>query len=495
MSMADDGLEQALVVQAKWQGYSEPGRARSWRERIELNQPEIDALRAAAVPQVAPHVPRAASVALPAAGPAPRIDRRLTPETALANAHAKAALRAFTFLPGNAGVAVAGYLRGAPVAVKDLMGVRDWPLSGGGRAMGRPPAAADAAVVARIRAAGGVPMGLTNLHEFAYGITSDNPHFGRVVNPASDDRIPGGSSGGSAAAIAAGIVRHAIGTDTSGSIRIPAACCGVVGLKPSYDAVPRAGVIDLAYSLDHVGPMARTVDECAELFAAMCALDPVPPWRLDDLRARRVGILTGYFAEPLDADVARAVAEAAAALRQDGARVEETTIEGAALTPAIQLQTIAAEATAFHLDRLRDNGAAFGEDVRVRLETGLFFPAAWYAKAQRLRAAWAAALDAAFERHDVLLCATLRVPAPRIGTSRVDVAGRSIALHTAITGLTLPFNLPGVPALALPWSSTASGVPLSVQLVARRGGDWDLLGVARRLEAASAWQEAHRLTP
>jgi aspartyl-tRNA(Asn)/glutamyl-tRNA(Gln) amidotransferase subunit A len=334
-------------------------------------------------------------------------------------------------------------------------------------------------------------MGLANLHEFAYGITSDNPHFGRVVNPASDDRIPGGSSGGSAAAIAAGIVRHAVGTDTAGSVRIPAACCGVVGLKPTYDAVPRAGVIDLAYSLDHVGPMARTVDECAELFAAMCALPQVPACTRESLRGCRVGSLAGYFAEPLEADVARAVEQAAAALARDGARVTEMTLEGAALAPAIQLQTIAPEATAFHLDRLQRDGAAFGEDVRVRLETALSFPSAWYAKAQRLRSAWVRTLDAAFEQHDVLLCATLRAPAPHVGAARIDIGGRSIALHTAVTGLTLPFNLAGAPAVALPWSSTAAGVPLSIQLVAARGRDWDLLAVARRLEAAAPWQQPH----
>src|SRR5206468_4757266 len=177
-----------------------------------------------------------------------------------------------------------GLLAGVPIAVKDLMAVQAAPMSGGGRAWDRPVARADAEVVARLRRAGALVIGLSNLHEFAYGITSDNPHFGRVVNPACPDRIPGGSSGGSAAAIAAGIVRHAVGTDTAGSVRIPAACCGIVGLKPSYDAVPRQGVLDLAASLDHVGPMARTVDECAELFAAMLGFPQVPPWvrpRLD----------------------------------------------------------------------------------------------------------------------------------------------------------------------------------------------------------------------
>jgi aspartyl-tRNA(Asn)/glutamyl-tRNA(Gln) amidotransferase subunit A len=475
-----------LIPFSEWQGYGHRERAGAWLERLQVNRPEIDAFLAAPTPQVAPYVARPGEVRAAHGKPGPQVLRRVDADTALANARAKAPLNAFTYLPEGVEVAQAGFLRGAAVAIKDLMGVRGWPLSGGGTAMGRPVASADAEVVARIRAAGGVPVAAANLHEFAYGVTSDNPHFGRVVNPVSPDRIPGGSSGGSAAAIAAGVVRHAIGTDTSGSIRIPAACCGVVGLKPSYDAVPRAGVVDLAASLDHVGPMARTVGECAELFAAMLGMREVPPWTRANLAGLRVARLAGYFADPLDAEVTRAVDEAAAALRQQGAALSEATLAGASLTPAIQLMTIAPEATGFHLDRLRTRGDAFGEDVRVRLEMGLFFPGAWYAKAQRLRSVWAHALDAAFEQADILLCPTLRVPAPRIGTPRVDIGGRAIAAHTALTGLTLPFNLAGVPALSLPWSRSAEGVPVAIQVVGARGADWEVLAVARLLEAIAA---------
>ena len=185
----------------------------------------------------------------------------------------------FTWLSDKTPRHEPGFLGGMPVAVKDLMAVTGIPMSGGSAAVEDATALRDAEVIARLRRAGAVFIGATNLHELAYGITSDNPRFGRVTNPAVPDRIPGGSSGGSAAAIAAGIVHVALGTDTAGSIRVPAACCGIVGFKPSYDVLPRDGVMDLAPSLDHVGPLGRTVADTAALFAAMLDLPSMPAWR------------------------------------------------------------------------------------------------------------------------------------------------------------------------------------------------------------------------
>jgi aspartyl-tRNA(Asn)/glutamyl-tRNA(Gln) amidotransferase subunit A len=234
----------------------------------------------------------------------------------------------------------AGLLAGAPIVVKDLMAVKGLPLTGGTRALDAAPAREDAAVVARLRAAGAAIIGLTNLHELAAGITSDNVHFGRVVNPASPDRVPGGSSGGTAAAIAAGIVRMGVGTDTAGSIRIPAACCGIAGFKPSYDVVPRAGVLDLAPTLDHVGPLAASVDDCARLFAAMLGLTEMPRWTQASLGGRRVARLGGYFAEPLDPEVRAALDAAFAALASDGASRVEHAIDGIERVPAIQFHTL-----------------------------------------------------------------------------------------------------------------------------------------------------------
>ncbi|HET9471099.1 MAG TPA: amidase family protein, partial [Usitatibacter sp.] len=222
-------FREALVGYAEWLGYGHGERADAWLARLEVNRPELDAFRAAPVPEAQPDAPCAAAVA-PADGE-PAASPRMPADApqALERARACPELHAFTWLPVQAPAGGPGLLAGVPVAVKDLMAVRGAPLTGGSRALEDGVPDADAEVVARLRRAGAVVIGLANLHELAYGITSDNPRFGRVVNPAAPDRIPGGSSGGSAAAIAAGIVRAAVGTDTAGSIRIPAACCGIVG--------------------------------------------------------------------------------------------------------------------------------------------------------------------------------------------------------------------------------------------------------------------------
>jgi Asp-tRNA(Asn)/Glu-tRNA(Gln) amidotransferase A subunit family amidase len=405
----------------------------------------------------------------------------------LARAQQHRALNAFTWLPERLAAHGPGLLAGVPVAVKDLMRVRGMPLTAGSNAMDPLVAARDAEIVARLKRAGAVVMGLANLHEFAYGVTSDNPRFGRVVNPAAPSRIPGGSSGGSAAAIAAGIVRLAVGTDTAGSIRVPAACCGIVGFKPSYDALPREGVIDLAYSLDHVGPMGRTVDDCAAMFAAMLDMSAVPRWTRRNLSGTTLARLGGYFAQPLDAEVKAALDQAAQALAADGARLVDRDIPGVELAPAIQLQTIAPEATAFHAERLAARAADYGEDVRVRLEMGMFLPGAWYVKAQRLRAQLVENIEAGFGDAEAFVCATMRTPAPLVGSARVDIGGAPFALHTAVTNLTLPFNLSGLPAVSVPWTRSSQGVPISLQVAGARGHDWRVLAIARRLEALSPW--------
>jgi aspartyl-tRNA(Asn)/glutamyl-tRNA(Gln) amidotransferase subunit A len=308
-----------------------------------------------------------------------------------------------------------------------------------------------------------------------------------VINPLTPARIPGGSSGGSGAAVAAGIVRHAIGTDTGGSIRIPAACCGIVGFKPTYDVLPRSGVIDLAASLDHVGPMTRSVGDSAAMFAAMLGLDAMPRWVRNDLAGVVAARLGGYFAQPLDAEVRLALDGAMRALAGDGARCMETTVEGAELAPALLVNTISPEASAFHADRLRERGGDFGEDVRVRLEMGFFLPGHWYSKAQRLRSAFVANIDAAFAQAHVLVCPTMRATAPPVGASRMDIGGESLALHTGVSNLTQPFNLAGLPAISVPWAMSKEGAPISIQLVGPRGHDWRVLAIAERLEALSPW--------
>ena len=482
-------LRDALVGYAGWLGYGHAERADAWVARLDVNAPELDALRRAPTPQAQPYVARAADVAPLSHGLSPPA-HALPADAADALARARGAgdLHAFTWLASDVPAHAAGFLAGVPVVVKDLMRVAGAPLTGGSRALAGAIAADDAEVVARLRRAGAVVIGLTTPHELAYGITSDNPHFGRVVNPAARDRIPGGSSGGSAAAVAAGIVQAAVGTDTAGSIRIPAACCGIVGFKPSYDALPREGVLDLAPSLDHVGPMTRDVEGSAALFAAMRGEAGVPAFVRTDMSGTTIGRLRGYFDEPLDRDVRAALEAAASALVADGARLVDREIEGIELAPAIQFCTIAPEATAADFDLLVEGGDRMGEDVRVRLEIGLFLPGAWYAKAQRLRAAFVHAVESAFDDADLLLCPTLRIPAPPVGAARVDIDGRAYPLHTAVTQLTMPFNLSGLPAISVPWSRSRDGVPISLQLVAPRGADWRVLAAAQRLQALAPWR-------
>ena len=482
------GLPQALGDYAEWLGYGPRERADAWLARLELNRPELEAFRAAPDAAEQPYFPQPTPVRAPA-GPRPLrpVDPRLPTDAAdaVARARAHASLNAFTHVALQAGGP--GPLSQVPVAIKDLMQVRGMPLTAGSRAIGAKVATRDAEVVARLRRAGAAFVGLTNLHEFAYGITSANPHFGAVVNPAAPDRIPGGSSGGSAAAVAAGIVRLAVGTDTAGSIRVPAACCGIVGFKPSFDALPRDGVLDLGTSLDHVGPMARTVEEAAAMFAAMLGAERVPAWGYDDLRGVRIARLRGYFEDPLDPEVMRSLDAAAAALAGDGARLHDATIAGMELAAAVQLNTLCAEAGAVHARRVQERGGDYGEDVRVRVEMAHFIPGHWYVKAQRLRTRIVAGIERTFETADLLLCAALRTPAPRAGASHVTIGKREYAMHTAVTQLTMPFNLSGLPAITIPWTRSRDGVPIGLQLAAPRGEDWRVLAAAERLQRLAPW--------
>jgi Asp-tRNA(Asn)/Glu-tRNA(Gln) amidotransferase A subunit family amidase len=511
-------LKETLAGFADWLGHGHVHRADAWVARLEINQPEIEAFQALASPNVSPYLampaallpadgdPAASPAANPAANPAadPPPDAGSAPPldagAALERARAHPDWHIFITLADAAAIADGtaapkqgsgqtqrkGFLAGMPVAIKDLMAVQGFPLTCGSGAGGTDPGH-DATVVARIRGAGGVVVGTTNLHELAYGITSNNPHHGRVVNPAAPDRIPGGSSGGSAAAIAAGMAVAAVGTDTAGSIRVPAACCGVVGLKPSYGLLPVTGIADLAPSLDHVGPMAATVEDCASLFAAMADLSAVPAWRYSSLKGKRIAELGGYFDQPLDPEVRAAVKAAMAAAAQDGAACSTLELTGADMAPALQFQTICPEATAVDGERLRDHPETLGEDVRVRLEIGNFLPGHLYVKAQRLRHVLARNFDDAFANADFFVCATMRAPAPAVGATTVSIEGHAYPLHTAVTQLTLPFNLTGLPALSLPWTTSADGVPIGIQIVGPRGADWQVLAVAERLQRLAPW--------
>ena len=377
-----------------------------------------------------------------------------------------------------------GPLAGVPLAVKDLMPVRGHPLTCGTKAIEPRVQSRDALCVARLREAGALVMGTTNLHELAFGVTSANPHFGHVRNPRLPGHIPGGSSGGSAAALAAGLSALAIGTDTGGSIRQPAACTGIVGFKPTYGAVPAGDVAPLAWSLDHVGPIARSVQDAALMFEVMAGLPPHSTLPREISMPPRIARPRRFFFDLLDDEVGTALESAFAALSRAGADVAQADIPGIELAPGIQLITIGTEATQANGHLLRSRGEGLGEDVRVRLEIGQFYLAVDYVKAQQLRRQVRDAMLAAFGDADVMMVPVMPVLPPASGTQTVTIAGKMLHVAPLLTRFTSPFNFCGFPAISMPCTTARSGTPVNVQLVGRPGADAAVLTAARWCERA-----------
>jgi aspartyl-tRNA(Asn)/glutamyl-tRNA(Gln) amidotransferase subunit A len=383
-----------------------------------------------------------------------------------------------------------------PVAVKDLIEIEGVPMSAGSGFLGREPARQTAAVVRRLEAAGAVVLGTTTLHEFALGMTSVNPHGRTPRNPWRLDRIAGGSSGGSAAAVAAGLAAAAIGTDTGGSIRIPAALCGIVGLKPTFGRVSRTGVLPLAPSFDTVGPMTRTVEDAALVLEAIAGADPDDPASSPAPAARyaretgaapqriRVGRLGGPFFEgDLDPAVARALDDATRALEEARIPVKPVRLAHVEAGQQAQITVLLAEAAAFHRATFPGREAAYGPDVRRLLDDGAAIAPAAVAGAraalERLREEVAGVLD----ETPVLLCPAVPIGAPSIAD--VDPGGeRWLHLRRLLGRFSRLYNATGLPAIALPAGLTAEGLPVAVQLAAGPFDEGRLLAIARRLETA-----------
>jgi aspartyl-tRNA(Asn)/glutamyl-tRNA(Gln) amidotransferase subunit A len=370
-------------------------------------------------------------------------------------------------------------LLGIPVAVKDLFATRGQRTTAGSRILRDWRPAADSIVVARLRAAGAVVIGKTNLHEFAYGVTNGNPWWGIARNPWDPERIPGGSSGGSAIAVAAGLAALAVGSDTGGSIRIPAALCGCVGLKPTYGSVPLDGVVPLGWSLDHAGPLARTVGDARLLFEVMAGrrLKSSPaPGRL------RLGVIRGPLLERVEPEVTGTVEAAADALGRAGLRLTEVRIPELEWTVAMQLITLRAEASALHASWIRRRPRSYGSDVRVRLQLGALVSGPEYARAQQARLRLKRALAAVFGYVDVLALPTTPIVAPPVGQKTVRWRDGEEPVDGALVRLTQPFNLAGVPALSVP-CGLAAGLPVGLQLVAPWSEESRLLAVGALVES------------
>jgi aspartyl-tRNA(Asn)/glutamyl-tRNA(Gln) amidotransferase subunit A len=320
-----------------------------------------------------------------------------------------------------------------------------------------------AEAVRRLERAGWIDVGKTNLHEFAYGTTSENPHFGTVPNPRAPGRVAGGSSGGSAAALAAGLADAALGTDTGGSIRIPAACCGVVGFKPSYGLVPLDGCFPLGPTFDHAGPMALDVATCSQLLEILAPR--FAPIELD-LDALEVGVTWTELADPL---VAKRV-EAAAALFPNARRLDVPLPEG--VTEAFMR-----EVAEVHRELFEEHADEYGDNVRAKLERCLAVTDAEYERAAAARERYRERLLELTAEVDLLLSPTLVCVAPRTGEDE-------LALRGTLTRLTFPFNATGWPALALPCGAAEDGLPASVQLAAPPGEDARVLAGGAALESA-----------
>jgi aspartyl-tRNA(Asn)/glutamyl-tRNA(Gln) amidotransferase subunit A len=400
-----------------------------------------------------------------------------------------------------------GPLHGVPVAVKDLFETQGVKTTAGSVILKDYVPARDATVLARLRQQGAVVLGKLNLHEFAYGGTGVNPHYGTSKNPWALDRIPGGSSSGSGVAVAAGLAFGALGTDTGGSVRMPASLCGIVGLKPTYGLCSRAGIIPLAWSLDHPGPMVRSVADAALMLNVIAGHDPRDPATVrhavpdytqgltNDLRGVRIGVPRLVLWEDLDPEVEAVMDAAVQQLTRLGgrlgARLEEVTLPRMRHAVLASSIIIGAEGAAYHHEWLRTAAEQYGEDVRLRLKQGALLPAAAYFKAQRLREAIRREIDATLTGVDVLLTPTIPIATPTIDRCRV-AAGMPLPpelLH--IPRLTRPFNLTGHPVISVPCGFTQSGMPVGMQIIGRTFDEAMVLRVAQAYEQATPWHRQH----
>jgi len=394
------------------------------------------------------------------------------------------------------GGAVVGPLCGIPIAVKDIVDVAGLPTTAGSRVLAGNIAREDAAIVARLRAAGAVIIGKTNTHEFAYGVIS-----APTRNPWDLARIPGGSSGGSAAALAAGMAMGAIGTDTAGSIRLPSALCGVVGLKPTYDLVDRHGVIPLSWSLDHAGPMARTGADAALLLTAMApdlGTRVRGKGRAKDRQERanavlaqldrpvkglRMGVPRPYFYDDLDPEIEAAVAQALRALGHLGLEPRDVALPDVALTFAVGRAVQRPEASAYHQKTLRATPELYEDETRRDLELGALYLATDYLQGQRVRGQLHERWLTVMQEVDLLVTPTVPVAAP----PPPEESGGSGVVKGSLLRNTYPFNLVGFPALSVPCGFTSAGLPIGLQIVGRPYEDLTVLRVGHYYQCASAW--------
>jgi aspartyl-tRNA(Asn)/glutamyl-tRNA(Gln) amidotransferase subunit A len=394
-----------------------------------------------------------------------------------------------------------GSLHGVPIALKDLYDTAGVATTAGSKILAARVPDADATVVRRLREAGAIVLGKLHMVEFAYGPEGLNAHHGAPRNPwdAAVERLPGGSSSGSGVAVAAGLAPAALGSDTGGSIRIPASLCGITGLKPTYGRVSRAGVLPLAWSMDHAGPMTRTAGDSAVLLRVMAGYDPadasssvlpVPDYLAalnGDVKGLRVGLLRGFFLDSATPDVRAAVEHAAKTLERAGAVVDEVSLPAVAHVAASAYAVVASEALAYHTVWLRAQPADYDPEVRRRLQLGAFVTGAQYVRGQQARALVRDEIDAALARRDVLLAPATPLTAPRLDERQTTLGDGPSDVRAALIRLTRPFNCSGHPACAVPCGFSPQGLPIGMQLVGRPFDEATVLRVADAYQRLTDW--------
>jgi aspartyl-tRNA(Asn)/glutamyl-tRNA(Gln) amidotransferase subunit A len=420
----------------------------------------------------------------------------LLPEQARASARrAESAIQAGRYL---------GPLHGIPIGLKDLFNTGGVRTTSGSRVFDTFVPQRDCTVAARFHQAGAILLGKLNLHPLAYGPTGENADYGHMHNPWNPDLITGGSSGGSGSATAAGQCTITMGSDTGGSVRIPAALCGIVGLKPTYGLVSRYGLTPLAWSMDHPGPMVRTVEDAALTLNVIAGFDPndAASARVDlpdytsalngGVRGLKIGIPREFFEAPLDPEVAAAVRQAISRLGDMGATTTEVSFPMFQHSQAISGTILMAEAAACHRELLLREGNKLYPPVRLRLEAGLFIPAVDYLKAQQARSVFNREARQLLEGVDLLAGPAIPVTAPPILAEKVQAGDRSIGTTAALTQYTRPYNITGFPAITVPCGFSQAGLPIGLQLAGRPFGEPTVLRTAHAYQQSTDW---HRRRP
>src|SRR5215813_4202719 len=414
----------------------------------------------------------------------PELNAYLTVTSELALAQAKKAEAELCSPRGKKSRRDRGPLHGIPLSLKDNIPTAGIPTTVGSKFLKEFVPERDAHIAAKVKEAGAILLGKTNLHEFAYGVTTNNPHYGATKNPWDTSRIPGGSSGGAAAAVAAGLCVAAVGTDTGGSIRIPASLCGIVGLKPSLHRVSVEGIVPLSPTLDCVGPLARSVEDAAIL------LTTISEKRKNGAQRSKtkftLGIPKEFFFDVLSSEVRASFESALKTLRKRGFVLKEVSIPPLNDTESAGNNIAWAEATRYHqkMDWFPKHSPDYGEDVRARLEIGTRISATTYLEALETREKFIRQFHHAISEAgvDALVAPTTPIAAPLIGEESTTINGKDHATRALLLRLNRPANLAGIPAISLPCDVSSNGLPLGLQLVGPAGADASLIFLAATLE-------------